>query len=115
MSTQHFIDEDFKFQSVTIGIEQLLDQTAAGHAQLIENLLSKHEGLIEKERSLTSDNASVMKLTARLLNVEWLFSTYSQFSRQRRLENFTMCHSVVQHSFNCLIFQTEQQTHGETT
>jgi hypothetical protein len=69
--TGHFIDEDFKFQSVTIGIEQLLDQTAAGHAQLIRNLLDKHEGLLEKVRSLTSDNASVMKLTAKLLNLEW--------------------------------------------
>jgi hypothetical protein len=69
--TGHFIDEDFKFQSVTIGIEQLLYQTAAGHAQLIRNLLAKHEGLLEKVRSLTSDNASVMKLTAKLLNLEW--------------------------------------------
>jgi hypothetical protein len=69
--TGHFIDEDFKFKSVTIGIEQLLDQTAAGHAQLIRNLLAKHEGLLEKVRSLTSDNASVMKLTAKLLNLEW--------------------------------------------
>lgn len=56
---------------MTIGIEQLLDQTAEGHAQLIQNLLSQHEGLIEKVRCLTSDNASVMKLTAKLLNVEW--------------------------------------------
>ena len=56
---------------MTIGIEQLIDQTAAGHAQLIQNLLAKHEGLVDKVRCLTSDNASVMKLTARLLNVEW--------------------------------------------
>ena len=69
--TGHFIDENFKFQSVTIGIEQLIDQTAAGHAQLIQNLLAKHESLVDKVRCLTSDNASVMKLTARLLNVEW--------------------------------------------
>jgi hypothetical protein len=81
--TGHFIDENFKFQSVTIGIEQLIDQTAAGHAQLIQNLLAKPEGLVDKVRCLTSDNASVMKLTARLLNVEWfrLFSTHTQFSR----------------------------------
>jgi hypothetical protein len=46
--TGHFIDEDFKFLSVTIGIEQLLDQTAAGHAQLIGICLTNTRACLKK-------------------------------------------------------------------
>ncbi len=68
--TGHFILGN-KFQSVTIGVEKLTDQTAAGHVTAIKNILSKHEGLLPKVHTMISDNAEVMKCTARLLKLFW--------------------------------------------
>ena len=68
--TCHFIQED-KFASITLGVEKLIDQTAVGHANSINKILSKHEGLSRKVHTLISDNAEVMKCTARNMNLFW--------------------------------------------
>jgi hypothetical protein len=39
--------------------------------QLIEKMVSKHQGLMERVTKLTSDNAEVMKATCRKLGVSW--------------------------------------------
>ncbi len=69
--TAHFICKNFVFRSVTLGIKKLDNQTADGHVQLIEKMVSKHQGLMERVTKLTSDNAEVMKATCRKLGVSW--------------------------------------------
>jgi hypothetical protein len=69
--TAHFICKNFVFRSATLGIKKLDNQTADGHVQLIEKMVSKHQGLMERVTTLTSDNAEVMKATCRKLGVSW--------------------------------------------
>ena len=69
--TAHFICKNFVFRSAMLGVKKLDNQNADGHVQLIEKIVNKHEGLMGKVRSLTSDNAEVMKSTCRKLKVGW--------------------------------------------
>lgn len=68
--TGHFILQD-KFKSISLGVAKLVDQTAVGHANSITKLLSKHQGLSRKVHTMVSDNAEVMKCTARILKLFW--------------------------------------------
>ncbi|KAK4002126.1 hypothetical protein OUZ56_003746 [Daphnia magna] len=69
--TAHFICKNFVFRSATLGIAKLDNQTADGHVKLIEKLVNKHKGLMERVTTLTSDNAEVMKSTCRKLKISW--------------------------------------------
>lgn len=64
--TGHFVDGS-AYRTVTIGVEKLTDQTAVGHVTEITNILSRYEGIMPKIHTMISDNAEVMKCTARLL------------------------------------------------
>lgn len=68
---EHFICNYVVFRLAMLGIEKLDNQTADGHMELVEKLVNKHEGLMKRVATLTSDNAEVMKSTFRKLKVSW--------------------------------------------
>ena len=70
--TAHFLNGDFKMESVTIGIVKLIAQDTNGHAGAIRTILSKYAGLSQKVRLLVTDGAAVMKSTATALGYNWL-------------------------------------------
>ncbi len=70
--TAHFLNEDFRMESVTIGIVKLIAQDTNGHADAIRKILSNYAGLSQKVRLLVTDGAAVMKRTASALGYNWL-------------------------------------------
>ena len=69
--TAHGIDNNLQMQSLTIGVQKLVDQTTAGHVEAIKQILNIHSDLEEKVRFLVTDGASVMKSTAAALKFPW--------------------------------------------
>ena len=57
---------------MTVGISELEDQSAAGHADVIENVFTPYKGAFQKIRALVSDNAEVMKATASRMKLFWV-------------------------------------------
>ena len=67
--TAHFVNDDFKMESVTIGIVKLVHQDKNDHASAIKQFFSEYDGLNQRVRLLVTGGSSVMKSTAAALGL----------------------------------------------
>lgn len=65
----HFIDAHWIFRSACIGVDELTDETAAGHMNLIHLMCNPYKGLLQKLVGLIADNTNVNPAAARLMGL----------------------------------------------